>query len=112
MNLEPDQPIDQQQLLAYLSGKLDAASSEAFERSMAENAFLKDAADGLKPVSDNTDLELVVEQLNRHLHRELKQKKSRKGHHVFSFPWVYVAAAVILIVCVVTFVMIRYFLHK
>ena len=105
-------PIDQQTLLAYLNGELDAATAAAFERRLEDDPFLKDATEGLKPHADPVALKAVVEHLNHQLNHQLKPKKSRRLQKILTFPWAYVAILLVLILVVLGFVVIRFFLMK
>jgi hypothetical protein len=106
--------INKEQLLEYLNGRMDEAAQSAFEQDMEADSFLKDAAEGLKPLAGNADLTAVVEQLNQQLHRQLKHKKTPRHSHkdIREFTWMYPAVFLILLLSLIAFLMIRYFLKK
>ena len=56
--------IDNQQLMDYLSGNLSGEPLHDVERSMADNAFLNDAVEGLQQMRDRKGLQAYVDELN------------------------------------------------
>jgi hypothetical protein len=67
--------IDNQQLMDYLSGNLSGEPMHEVERSMADNAFLNDAVEGLQQLHDRKDIQVYVEELNTALHNNMAKKK-------------------------------------
>ncbi|HLI92000.1 MAG TPA: hypothetical protein VKU83_00235, partial [Puia sp.] len=92
--------IDNQQLMDYLSGKLSAESLHDVERSMADNAFLNDAVEGLQQIGNRHDLQAYVDELNASLHRNMAKKKERRLKRRFlDSPWTYVAIGMVIVFC-------------
>jgi anti-sigma factor RsiW len=103
--------IDNQLLMDYLSGKLSAAEKHEVERSMADSGFMNDAVEGLQNIPNQKDIQLYVEQLNASLQKTLQKKKQRRlKRRLREGPWGYVAALVILLLCIAAYLIVRKFL--
>jgi hypothetical protein len=100
--------IDNQQLMDYLSGNLSGEPLHDLERSMADNAFLNDAVEGLQQVRSQKDLQVYVEQLNAALQRSVAKKKERRmKRRLKENPWTYLVILLILALCIVAWMMIK-----
>lgn len=92
-----------------LPGDADAGKEkllqELKDHSFAEEDFEKDASEGLADVPA-LKVPLIVEQLNAHLHHQLKKKKGkRKGIPDQSF--IIITVIIVLLLIVVAWVVIR-----
>ena len=100
--------IDNQQLMDYLSGDLSGAPLHDVERSMADNAFLNDAVEGLQSIGSKKNVEKYVDELNAALQKSIAKKKQRRlKRHLREAPWAYVAVLLVITLCVLAFVIIR-----
>ena len=100
--------IDNQKLMDYISGKLSEQDKKELEEQISENRFMKDAVDGLKELKDKRKLSVYLEQLNRELKTRLNQPKLRRNkHHLAEFPWIYLTIALILVLAIVGFLLVR-----
>lgn len=103
--------IDNQKLMDYISGKLSDPEKHEVEVLMAGNELLNDAIEGLSDMKDKNKLQAYVDQLNRDLHNQLEQKKTRREKkRLQEYPWIYFAIALILLLCIIAFLIIRQFL--
>jgi len=71
-----DKDIDNQQLMAYLSGQLSGEQQHAVEQSMADSEFMNDAVEGLQNISDKKDLQTYVDDLNAALQKSMQKKET------------------------------------
>lgn len=100
--------IDNQKLMDYLSGKLAKEELHDVEKNMVDSEFMSDAVEGLQEFQSKKDINLLVEQLNRELHKNLEKKKSRKEKRKLKDqPWLLFAIILILIVIIISFIVIR-----
>src|SRR5215204_4663072 len=89
--------IDNQKLMDYLSGKLSKQEQHEIEKEMAGNELMNDAVEGLKSMKDQQAIQSYVEQLNKNLHKQLQQKKTRRHKRKLKDePWIYVAIVLVL----------------
>jgi hypothetical protein len=95
---DSNKDIDNQKLMDYVSGHLTGQELHEVEKTMAENAFVNDAIEGLQAVTQKSDINALVDQLNSDLRRNLQKKKARKEKLKFKDqPWIYLAIALILL---------------
>jgi hypothetical protein len=81
-------------------------------RSQLPEAFLEDAAEGLKKVQDRTQLDIMLKQLNQQMHHQLKTRTKRIGRKNAGDPgWTYWAILIILLLSVCAFLVIRLLLR-
>ena len=87
--------VPEEQLLAYLSGKLSAEEQHEIERLLSEENMESDAVEGLKALSaENT--ERSVHKLNQQLH-QLTYKRKRRTLSLTDHKWGWLAILVILL---------------
>jgi hypothetical protein len=100
--------IDNQQLMDYLSGKLSGEALHELERSMADNAFLNDAVEGLQQLKNKKKVQTYVDELNAAMLKSLDKKKKRRLHHrLGEEPWTYLAIILVLVICIIGYLLIR-----
>jgi hypothetical protein len=100
--------IDNQQLMDYLSGNLSGEPLHEVERSMADNAFLNDAVEGLQDIGNKKNLQAYVEELNAALHKSVAKKKQRRlKRRLKENPWAYLAILLVITFCILAYVLIR-----
>lgn len=101
--------IDNQKLIDYLSGHLSAAEVHEVESWIAENELASDAVEGLQQLQSKQNLEGLVEQLNKDLHKKLQQKKSgRNKRKLKEYPWVYLALIIILMLIIISWFVVHH----
>ncbi len=100
--------IDNQQLMDYLSGDLSGEPLHEVERSMADNAFLNDAVEGLQSIGNKKNLQKYVDELNATLRKSIAKKKQRRlRRRLQQTPWPYVAILLVIVLSVLAYVIIR-----
>lgn len=105
---ESNKDIDNQQLMDYLSGKLSGEALHELERSMADNAFLNDAVEGLQQLKGKKDMQTYVDELNAAMLRSLDKKKNRRlRRRLRDDPWTYLAIILVLTLCLIGYFLIR-----
>ncbi|MEP7254968.1 MAG: hypothetical protein ABI666_04285 [Ferruginibacter sp.] len=103
--------IEQEKLLDYLNKKLPASEAHEVEKQMADDEFMNDAVEGLEDFKNKKDLSLYVEQLNHGLKKQLDKRKRRKEKRKLQeHPWLYFTIALLLILLVISFVIIKKYL--
>ncbi|MEO5646712.1 MAG: hypothetical protein ABIQ56_00035 [Chitinophagaceae bacterium] len=100
--------IDNQKLMDYISGKLSKEDGHDIEKEMVDSEFMSDAVEGLEHFQSKKDLNHLVEQLNRDLHKNLDKKKLRKEKRKLKDqPWLLFAIILLLVVIVISFIAIK-----
>jgi anti-sigma factor RsiW len=111
--LAGDNPeIDSQKLLDYIRGKLSREEAQEVERALADSEFMNDAVEGLKKVKDEKKLHQYVERLNKQLRTQIRKKKLRRQKRsIREAPLIYFAIAVILLLCLIAYAVLRQFMR-
>lgn len=105
-NLNKD--IDQEKLLQYLNNHMSDAEQHAFEMQMNDDEFMNDAVEGLQSVENKSNIQGLVEQLNRDLKKQIdKNKKRKEKRKLPDQPWVYYAVILILLLVVIGYLVIK-----
>lgn len=100
--------MDQQKLKDYFSGKLSSAEQHEVEKWMMENPFEADALEGLRSVQSEQKIHATVNQLNKHLHNYLQDKKNKRRRKLSSSNnWAYLAVFIILLLIIMAYLIIR-----
>jgi hypothetical protein len=103
--------IDNQQLMDYLSGNLSGEPLHDVERSMADNAFLNDAVEGLQQLNNRKDLQVYVDELNAALQKSVAKKRQRRlNRRLKEDPWTYLTIALVIFLCLVAYWIVRFLL--
>ncbi len=109
-NLSTD--IDQETLLLYLQGKLNAEQKLEVEKHLIDNEFSDDALEGLK-LLDNQKISFLVNQINYDLKRKLKKKKRfRDKLKMKDQPWLYISLLIFLLLIVISYFAIHRMLNQ
>jgi phage terminase small subunit len=105
--------IDNQQLMDYLSGNLSGEPLHDVERTMADNAFLNDAVEGLQQMGNRKNLQAYVDELNVALQKTVAKKKQRRlKRRLKDNPWIYLTIVLVIALCVIAYWIIRIALLK
>jgi anti-sigma factor RsiW len=100
--------IDNQKLMDYLNGKLPAEEQHEVEKWMMENPFDAEAMEGLQRAGGEKNIQVTVDQLNKHLHKYLEQKKERRRRKKDpTSMWTYIAILFMLILIILAYFVIR-----
>jgi hypothetical protein len=104
--------IDNQKLMDYVSGKLSGMEKHEIEKSIIDSEFLNDAVEGLGNIQDKQKLQEYIEHLNKGLQNHLEKKKMRREkRRIKEYPWIYFTIALILLLCVIGYFVIRQYLR-
>lgn len=100
--------VDQETLLKYLQGHLTEEQKNEVEKKMLDSHFTDDALEGLQEIKNKEKISLLVDQLNRNLHKKLYKKKQRREKLRFKGqPWLYIALLIILLLIVMSYFIIH-----
>ncbi len=100
--------IDNQKLMDYLSDKLSEGEKHEIEKKMVDNEMMNDAIEGLENLKNKKDINILVEQLNSSLKKQLQTKKLKKQkRQIKDQNWLYLAIILILIIILIGFVIIK-----
>jgi len=101
--------IDNQQLLNYLSNKLQKEELHDVEKNIADNDFLNDAVEGLQSIGSSKNIQDYVEQLNKELHKKTAKNKRRKDKRKWKDqPWIYIAVLIVLLFVIICFLVLKH----
>jgi len=96
----------------YLKGNLSGEALQNIEKQMEDDAFVKDAVDGLQQFSSDKKLDKYVNNLNKDLQRKLSIKKQRKEkRRLSSMSWIIIITVVILLLCVLAYAVITFVIN-
>lgn len=101
--------VDQETLLKYLQGKLSAEEQHELEKSMLDDPFEADAAEGLAAIENKQHISSLVNQLNR----DLKKKTTKRSLWAFRREaklefWLLVTIVLILLLAIIGYWVIYY----
>ena len=97
-----------EQLLKYLDGKLVGNELHEFEKQMAENNFVNDAVEGLESVKNKKNIDVYVNDLNKHLQQYTSSKKQRRLKNKLELnDWTLLAILLVISLCVVAYIVIK-----
>lgn len=101
--------LSEEQLMNYLQGNLSEEQAQQVEKQIGDDAFVKDALDGLQQFSSNKKLDDYVRNLNQNLQQQLAIKKERKWKRRLNQPsWILLATVLILLLCVLAYVVVEF----
>ena len=103
--------ITQEQLIAYLEGRLSAEERHDVELWLAEEGMESDALEGLKDMPAEETKQAIFK-LNYSLRNQLSGKKKKRREPLDQNVLAWVAIIVILVFCVVGYVVFKYAIHK
>jgi len=100
--------IDNQKLMDYLSDKLSEGEKHEIEKKMVDNEMVNDAIEGLENLKNKKDINVLVEQLNNNLKKQLQTKKLKKQkRQIKDLNWLYLSIILILIIILIGFLVIK-----
>jgi anti-sigma factor RsiW len=105
---DSNKDIDNQKLMDYISGKLNAEQKHEVEKWMIDNPFFNEAVEGLQN-ADAKNISGSVEEINNTLRKYLQQRKRKRERNLFPLNfWTYIAVIFILAMVVMVYLI----LHK
>ncbi len=103
--------VDQETLLLYLQGKLSEKEKHDVEKQLLQNDFDNEAIEGLQEIKDKQQIQYMVEMLNRDLKKKTEKKKLRRDKmKIKDQPWLYISIAILLLLIIISYIVIRRFL--
>ena len=103
--------IEQDKLLDYLNKKLSATEAHEVEKQMAGDDFMNDAVEGLEDFKNKKDLSLYVQQLNKDLKKHTRQKNLKKDKRKLQeYPWLYFSIALLILLAVISYILVKKYL--
>ncbi len=103
-----DQPIDNEQLVAYLTGQLSAAESRAIEEKLAAGGMDAEAIEGLLMVADKQKLPAYQHELQQFI-RQRTQPARRRRLRPLQMGWGWLALATGLLIALA--ILVWYVVH-
>lgn len=104
--------IDNQKLMDYISNSLSEEERYELEKALLDSEPENDAIEGLQQFTNPQDALKLAEELNRALQRQLQKKEAvKEKRRLKEAPWLYVAIALIIVVALIAFFIIRKYLE-
>jgi ferric-dicitrate binding protein FerR (iron transport regulator) len=111
--LEPENPIDPDELMRYLEGTASKEERFAIENLMADSSFVNDAVEGLQGFADTVQIAKLTAELNKQLHKQTEKKRKRKNKRKLADQnWLLIAILGILFLSVLGYLIIHFSLIK
>lgn len=102
---QPD-PVSEEQMLAYLEGRLTPEAARALEETLADEGLESDAVEGLQSM-DAAEAKRLSARLNHDLQRKIRSGK-RVRRRAMDGRWAWVAVLVVLLVCVLAYAVVHF----
>lgn len=99
--------IDNQQLLAYLSDQLSKSNIHEVEKTMADDAFVNDAIEGLQQIDNKKSIPLHLEELQASLQNQLAKNGKRKKRRWQDNPQTYLITIIVIVLILICYVVIK-----
>jgi hypothetical protein len=105
--------LNDEELLKYLEGQLDAEQQHEVEKKMMDSSFVDDALEGLAAYQSKEKLKLQVQQLNKGLQKQLNTRKQKKEKRkIKELPWVITAVIIILLLGLLGYLVLHVYHHQ
>jgi len=99
---------DLQKILEEFKDALSETTRAQFENSAPDDPFFKDAVEGLQGLENKEDLPKVISHLNQQLQHHITHHKSRDRKKKLRYgDWIYWAIALILLLALAGFLVLR-----
>ncbi|HMO62612.1 MAG TPA: hypothetical protein PKC39_11475 [Ferruginibacter sp.] len=100
--------ISNQQLVQYLCNQLPPDDTHEVEKTMADDAFVDDAVEGLQQMGSVENIEAYTDQLNHFLQKQTAKNKQRKTKRRYKdSPYTYAAIILILLLAIVGYFVLK-----
>ena len=83
---DSNKDIDNQKLMDYISGKLNAEQKHEVEKWMVDHPFFNEAVEGLQH-ADSKKVLSSVDEINSSLKKYLEQRKRKRDRNLFPLNW-------------------------
>ena len=108
-NILPNNDALDEQMMNYIQGNLSDEEMQLVQKQIDDDAFVKDALDGLQQFSSNKKLTEYVASLNHNLQQQLVAKKQKQEKRKLIHPsWIVMTTVLILLLCVLAYVVIMF----
>lgn len=97
--------LTEEQLMAYLEGKLSAEQQRQIEYLLSEEGMDSDAIEGLKELAPENTAH-SVQKLNKQL-RSLTHKRKRRTGTLTDYKWTWLAIFIVLLLCVLGYAVLQ-----
>ena len=98
--------INERQVMDYLTNRLPKSGEYELEKSMADDAFLNDAIEGLEQMKSEPAIQHTVKQLNQGLHRQIHRNGQRREKRRWKDQSALYLAIILLILLLLTAVFV------
>lgn len=105
-NISSQSNIPDEQLIAYLEGKLSADEQRVVEALLSDEGMESDAIDGLKRINAH-EAKQLANKINYKLQNDLRKAKRVKRNHFVDNKWGWVAVLVVLMLVVLAFIVLK-----
>ena len=103
-----DETLSNEDLLHYVDERTSVEEKNVIEQKIFEQAFEKDALEGLQKVKNVTSITKQVEYLNEKLKQQLQSKKQQKEKRkIMDMQWIILAVILLLFICIVSYMVVR-----
>ena len=99
----------QDKILEYINGDLSGPELQEFEKLLAADPFLQEAAEGLRDLNKESIVSIQAE-LDLFIKKQLKGRKGRKRKKI-EMKWVVIAIVMILLLATVAFIVLKKILN-
>jgi anti-sigma factor RsiW len=107
-----DQPIDNEQLIAYLTGQLSAAESRAIEEKLAAGGMDAEAIEGLMLVADKQKLPAYQHELQQFIRQRTQHDRRRLRPLQMGWGWLAVATGLLIALAILVWYVVHFMQHK
>lgn len=98
--------LSEEQLIAYLEGRLSAGQQREIERLLSDEGMESDAIEGLKELQPKNTVR-SVQKLNAQLHR-FALKKKRRTRPFSENRWTWIAILLVLLLCIMSYLILHW----
>ena len=100
--------IDNQKLMDYISNKGNETDRFEIEANIADSDFLFDALEGLNTIKDSTKVAQLTDAINNDFKKQLIKKKGKRlKKSIMPETMIYFTIALILLLVIVGYILIR-----
>ena len=102
------QQNDHELMMQYLEGKLVGEALYEFEKKMIDSTILNDAVEGLQEIENKKNIDVYVNDLNKHLQNFASSKRKRRLKNRLQLnDWTLLSILLIIALSVVGYIVIK-----
>lgn len=106
-----NEQLPDEKLMAYLEGTLPPEEQHAIEQWLVSEGMEADALEGLRDMKP-ADVKDSLNRINHKLRKDLLNKRHKRRRQIANNPWALIAIAVIIMLVILTFIVIKMSFHK